>query len=478
MSILQMSLSASLLILIVIAIRSFVFNNVPKKTFLALWGIVLLRLMVPFSVPFRFSIYSVASNISPAFTSRTDSNYLQQAFLSKTATYDISIVTSNNAGHTNPVVYIWIIGLAALSIFFIILFFKCRREFCSAAPLDKCEFVEQWIIEHKIARTIRIKLSDKVIAPLTYGILRPVILLPQNIDLNNTPQLQYILAHELIHIKHFDALWKILLAAALCFHWFNPLVWIMYSLANRDLELACDEVVVNTFGEKLKSSYALLLISMEENKSRFVPLCNNFSRNAIEERIVSIMKFKKTTAISLILATILVIGTAVIFATSSVPGKNVKTVSSAPASSNGTTIDPSKNALDEKGSSLEPKNSTGASITSIQVKNNNADKTIAIMENELARIVVENDHGQYIENKSTDNYSITTGNEEPRLIATGEDITFDKTPYLVAVELDNNSPTDEDKDLKTAVKSYLDKQVANGKITKKRADEIFNELTS
>lgn len=67
----------------------------------------------------------------------------------------------------------------------------------------------------------------------------------------------------------------------------------MYILANRDIELSCDETVVHSFGEAIKSVYASALIEMEEKKSHFSPLVNNFSKNSIEERIVSIMKLKK-----------------------------------------------------------------------------------------------------------------------------------------------------------------------------------------
>ena len=93
------------------------------------------------------------------------------------------------------------------------------------------------------------------------------------------------------------------------------------------MELACDETVVATFGEKMKSSYALALISMEERKSRLTPMCNNFSKNSIEERIESIMKFKKNTILSLILAVGLVGGTTLVFATSAfTPNNEVKNI--------------------------------------------------------------------------------------------------------------------------------------------------------
>ena len=85
---------------------------------------------------------------------------------------------------------------------------------------------------------------------------------------------------------------KILFAAVLCIHWFNPLVWVMYVLANRDIELSCDAWVIRMMGEKNRSSYALMLIKMEEKRSGMSALYSHFGKNAISERIEAIMKFK------------------------------------------------------------------------------------------------------------------------------------------------------------------------------------------
>ena len=118
-----------------------------------------------------------------------------------------------------------------------------------------------------------------------------------------------------VHVQRFDALSKLTLIAAVCVHWFDPLVWVMYVLANRDLELSCDETVVHRFGGA-RADYARTLIRMMETRSGVAPLCSGFSKNAIEERITAIMKTKKTTIISFVLAAVLITGTAAAFATS------------------------------------------------------------------------------------------------------------------------------------------------------------------
>lgn len=96
----------------------------------------------------------------------------------------------------------------------------------------------------------------------------------------------------------------------------------MYILANRDIELSCDEAVVRLFGENTRTAYARSLISMEETRSGLTPLCNNFSKNAIEERITAIMKIKKASMFSLVLALALIVGVTTAFATSSASSDN------------------------------------------------------------------------------------------------------------------------------------------------------------
>jgi hypothetical protein len=142
-----------------------------------------------------------------------------------------------------------------------------------------------------------------------------VILFPKKTDWTDETKLPYILTHEFTHIRRFDTLAKLVLTAAVCVHWFNPFVWAMYVLVNRDIELSCDETVVRTFGETMKSAYALTLIGLEEEKNRHTFLVNSFGKNAIEERIVSIMKIKKTSLMGILLALTLAIGMVTVFAT-------------------------------------------------------------------------------------------------------------------------------------------------------------------
>ncbi|OCN02289.1 hypothetical protein A7X67_06495 [Clostridium sp. W14A] len=316
MNLLEMSLSASILILVIVVIRALLLHSLPKKTFLALWGMALCRLLIPFSLPPRFSVFTVADML------RIDSFEKGGPLTGITVIANHAVFTGNTSAlpetvykNISPILVIWLIGLIVCALFFLITHLRCRKEYQTALPVDNA-FVKCWKRDHPTRRNVQIRQSDKIVSPLTYGIFRPVILFPKRTDWTDEAPLRYILMHEFVHIRCLDILIKLLFAISLCIHWFNPFVWLMYVLANRDIELSCDETVVRTFGETTKSAYALTLIGLEEKKSHLTPLVNNFGKNAIEERIVSIMKFKRTSSFCIVGAICLVIGVTTVFAAS------------------------------------------------------------------------------------------------------------------------------------------------------------------
>ena len=309
MSLLQMSFTGGILILAVIVIRALAINMLPKKAFNALWWISVVRLMIPFSIPSAFSVYSLMGSHAPGNGSQAI-RVLPIGASGQAASMPDSIT---NAVSTWTVV--WAAGVLVCAVFFSLAYWKCRKEFQTSIPVGN-DFTENWLSVHQQGRRISIRQSGRFSAPLTYGVLHPVILMPTSTKWENTDSLAYVLAHEYVHIRRFDSIRKLVLIVVLCVHWFNPLVWVMYILANRDIELSCDEAVVRFFGENTKAAYARALISMEETRSGLTPLCSSFSKNAIEERITAIMKIKKTTVFSLALAGFIVVGTATAFATS------------------------------------------------------------------------------------------------------------------------------------------------------------------
>ena len=343
MNLLKMSFSGTLLILAIIIVRAIFINRLPKRTFLILWGIVLLRLLVPFSIPSVLSVYSLIDhNISagetitgiPAadfvFTNdagvKASSDHQEglnlvapeeQIFMDNRTDSIVQAQVPPDNRAVSVWVFVWCAGMIACTAFFIISYLRWRFDFRTSLPVSNA-FVVEWLKEHQLKRPIAVRQSSRAAAPLTYGIFHPTILLPQTMDWDNKQQLQYIFLHEYVHICRYDVVIKLIAALALCIHWFNPFVWAMYILFNRDIELACDECVVRQFGENSKSSYALTLISMEEKKSGLLPVYNNFSKNAIEERVTAIMKIKKTSFAAIIVAVALISSVTTAFATSAV----------------------------------------------------------------------------------------------------------------------------------------------------------------
>lgn len=382
MSLVQMSFSGAVMIAAVAVMRALTINRLPKRTFLILWGIVLLRLLVPFSIPSAFSVYSL---ISQNVTSDTlTQNPTEQVLFEESgvshmgqngitgdktidASYEetgeiVSVVQQadgkaetilpgfdgeahekeSNLTHdggyrlgyqTDRSVIkrvcfiIWCAGMLCCISYFAASYLRCRFEFRVSFPVENA-FVQSWLQEHS-RRLVSIRQSDRVSTPLTYGIFHPVILMPKNTDWENTKQQQYVLMHEYVHICRYDTLTKLIVTCALCIHWFNPMVWIMWFLFNRDVEISCDERVVRHMGEASKSSYALMLIQMEAERKGLVPFCSGllskWGNKAMEERITAIMKIRKKSMPAVIVAVVLVVSVATAFATSAAETTNINT---------------------------------------------------------------------------------------------------------------------------------------------------------
>lgn len=318
MSFLQMSFSGAVMIVVIVLIRALAMHRLPKKAFLALWAIVLLRLLLPVSVPSVFSVYSLMGTSAMPVLETVQELPMMQALpvpATQLTTGDTMPLQTGVEASVPAGFIIWATGALACGLLFAIPYMQWYHRFQTSFPVTH-PLARVWLKAHPLRRLLAIRQSDQIFSPLTYGILRPVILLPKDTDWQQTDLLQYVLAHEYVHIRRFDTVTKLILILALCVHWFNPLVWVMYLLANRDLELSCDEAVVRLFGEDTRSAYALTLIRMEEQKSSWIPLYQGFSKTAIEERITAIMKTKKTSLLAVAAAVTLIIGLTVGFATS------------------------------------------------------------------------------------------------------------------------------------------------------------------
>lgn len=326
MTLLKMSLSGAVLVCVVAIVRSLAIHRLPKRALLALWWMALARLLLPVSLPSPVSVYTLLE-VRDYVVSET---YVAPAPALPAAPEALPAVSQGNAvsspgalapspGAVARLQLVWAVGSVGCALFFALASVRCRREFRTSLPVaDRA--VQEWLAGHPLRRPVEVRTSDRISAPLTYGILRPVILLPEGFDCGDAAQLGYVLTHEWVHIRRFDGLAKLLIAAAACLHWWNPFVWVLSALFNRDLELACDEEVVRRHGVASRAAYARALITLEERKSGLAPFCSSFNHNAMEERIVAIMKIRNlsTRAAALSAATVFAVGA--LFATSAAVG--------------------------------------------------------------------------------------------------------------------------------------------------------------
>ncbi len=318
MSLLAMSLAGGLIVLAALPIRALGRDRLPGWTFTALWTLAVLRLTVPVRLPFRLSVWALVRRAVPHIAGGVPPIPAAVTTGGQTTANTVDIIQKlplPDKGVPFPTVtVIWAAGAALCALAFALVYIRGRRTFRTALPADSA-WLRDWLDAHPLRRRIQIKISDRIAAPLTYGVLRPVILLPKGLDTEDGAALGFVLEHELAHIRRFDGARKLVLAGTACLHWFNPLAWTMFVLAGRDMELCCDQAVLRALGPDSRREYARTLLSMEEVRGGLGSLTSGFSKNAIEERIHSIMKNQKRSFLSAVLALALVLGTGAAFAT-------------------------------------------------------------------------------------------------------------------------------------------------------------------
>lgn len=384
MTLWQMSVSGAALIVVILVLRALMLWRLPKRTFVFLWGIAALRLIVPFAVSSAYSVWSLwqeggtlgmerpgdftapaadnldaygkplnwpeASGIgklpelsevpgigkSPGLSKASGAGETPEAKLSGSRSAAQNGVTAKQApaarshkapdaaepgargGHFAYGTLLWACGSALSILFFLSVYLRECREFAMALPVANPR-VQKWQEAHLLLRPYRIRQSDRVGTPLSYGILRPVILLPKELNEAEETTLLCVLEHEFVHVRRFDSLAKLWMTLVVCVHWFNPLAWVMLAMFNRDLELSCDEAALQRLGQERCKDYALALIYMAEMKNGLVPLANGFSRNGLEERIRVIMKRKRISWAAFLATVFLAAGALWIFGTTAEP---------------------------------------------------------------------------------------------------------------------------------------------------------------
>lgn len=308
--IVSMSFSASWLILAVLGLR-LLLQKMPKWGNVLLWGLVALRLLIPFSIESRFSM------IPGRQTTEEMNNVNNPAFNNS------ALSTNGDISATTILSIVWLLGVIILLIYFAVRYWYLLRKLNTAILLRDNIFQ-----------------SEVVDAPIVVGFVNPRIYLPftvKQLDVN------YIVAHEQAHIRRRDHWWKLLGFALLTLHWFNPLVWVAYALLCRDIEMACDEVVIRDLDNDGRADYAQALVTYSTKRQALAVHPLAFGENAVKGRLKSIMNYRKASRWSVALIIVSCMLLAMFFLTDPVKAAQTDIL---PEVETGETIPPTTSALD------------------------------------------------------------------------------------------------------------------------------------
>ena len=278
---LNMSISAGWLILAVMLLRLFL-KKAPKWISVLLWGLVGLRLVLPFSLQSVFSLIPSAEVISPSI------GYAQHPAINSGVSIidnavnpmlgtSLAATPMNSVNPMQIVLYlgglVWVGGIAILLLYGLISYLQLRHKVAEAIPYVK----NTW-------------LCDQVKTPFILGVFRPRIYLPSGLSEEETA---YVLAHEHAHLRRKDHLWKPLGFLFLTVYWFNPLVWVAYILLCRDIEAACDEKVISDMAMTEKKAYANALVSCSMQRRLILACPLAFGEVGVKERVKGVLNYKK-----------------------------------------------------------------------------------------------------------------------------------------------------------------------------------------
>lgn len=307
LKLLNMSITAGWLILAVFVLR-LLLRRMPKRFICALWAIAAVRLVCPLSFESAFSLIPSAETVSP-----------EVVRYEKEPAIDSGVPVINDV--LNPVVrdnftrtpgasvnplqvwvwaasVVWAVGLAAMLGYAAVSYLRIRKQVQESVPLwDKMD---------------NIRLCDTVQSPFILGIVRPQIYLPSGMD---EEQMSSVLAHERVHLRRGDHIWKPFAFLLLSVYWFHPLVWAAYFLFCRDIELACDERAVMDMDFDGKKAYcqALLACSMPKRVMLSHPLA--FGEGRVKQRVKLVLHYRKPAVWVMAAAVILCVVVAVCFLT-------------------------------------------------------------------------------------------------------------------------------------------------------------------
>ncbi len=311
---LNMSLTASVVIVFVLLLR-LLLKKAPKVISYALWSVVLVRLLCPVSIGSDFSLFGLLNAPvaeSGALTSRIEyvpSNFVHTeypAIVLPVPGIDDAINDALPQGEEQTAAdpleaplaiatYVWMAGLLAMGIYAAVSYIRLRRKLITASPLRDT-----------------IYLADEITSPFVMGFFKPKIYLPSSLE---EREQSYILMHEQHHIRRFDHIIKALAFAALCIHWFNPLVWVAFIMAGKDMEMSCDEAVVKKMGTGVLADYTASLLSLATGTPIIAGKPLGFGEGDAKGRIRNLAHWKKPAFGVVLAAVIACVVFAVVFTT-------------------------------------------------------------------------------------------------------------------------------------------------------------------
>lgn len=308
LSFVNRSITAGWMILPVLCLRWCLRNFRSKDLICILWGLVGLRLALPFSLPTPFSLVPSAQTIptdimyasSPAID--TGLSTLNQAVNPMLSTS----FSPDPATSANPLqillalaALIWVIGIALFALYALISLLRLRHRLTEAVPVGE----NVWVCDH-------------IASPFLLGLMHPRIYLPSSLDPQTAAS---VIAHEHAHLMRRDPIWKAVGFVLLALYWFHPLVWVAYILFCRDMELACDARATRDFSPAERKTYAeaLLACSLPHAVRSFCPLA--FGEIGVKSRIRALLQGKKPSRLLVILTACVIVALAVCFLTDPVP---------------------------------------------------------------------------------------------------------------------------------------------------------------
>lgn len=303
LKVVNMSISAGWLVLAVLLLR-LVLKKAPKWVNVLLWGLVAVRLICPFSFESILSLIPSTETISPGIMlDATPEIHTGIGALNSVINPVISQSFAPNPGDSaNPLqiwipiaAVVWLAGFAIMLVYTAVSYLMLRRKVATAVMLKDNIFQ-----------------SEYVDSPFVLGIIKPRIYLPFQM---NGEQLVLVVAHEQAHIRRKDHWWKPLGFLLLAIYWFHPLMWLGYILLCRDIELACDEKVIQDMDSQTKADYSEALVACSVSRRRIAACPLAFGEVGVKDRVKSVMHYKKPALWILLAAILLCIAAAVCFLT-------------------------------------------------------------------------------------------------------------------------------------------------------------------